>query len=275
MSKFLTLIISSFLSTLILNCQDWCKDIKSSVYNETKYYSSPDVVIYRVSHTENPRFNKSKKIQLHSDIFFHNEIIGLEFGNQVSTFNSYTNHRISYRIKNNYELNVELLELVIYTGDEVKEYGGQTPYSRISIGGKYCIKIHGNYYAILGQLALPRILTDEKTTYEMKIIYSRNLFNNLRLTTNIGGIYYDKENANFTYSIECKYLIWNKLEIIFENLSDYSHLTYLGNMENILLGGLGFYKNDKVYYYLTYEKNPKKSKLMNIGKVSVGLNHCF
>jgi len=211
-----------------------------------------------------------------SVLFFNNEYIEApELNKEILTFNVYSSHRLNFILASNLEFNLMFHELIIYSGYEIQDYAGQNPYSRFSLGTKYSFTKSKSNFAVFGQMALPKREINEKITSEIKFLYSRGIIQHLCFSSNIGGLFFSKNNILLTYSVEFKYLIRKKLELILENYRHYSHYTLLGKPVNKILGGFGVYLKKNFYYYITFEKGVHKQKINDVVKVDIGINYCF
>lgn len=276
MKSSIFIFIFLFFLTFVVHSQEWCENQKSSIFKASIYNPFNDISSFRINHTENPKISDYKKILFQSVLSFNNEYVDvLELNKEISTFNIYSSHRANFRLAKNLEFNMTIHELVFLTGDEVQEYAGKTPYSRFSVGTKYSFIKSKNIFAISGQMALPRNELNEKITSEIKFLYSRGIIKHLCFTSNIGGLFFSKDNIHLTYSIEFKYLIKNRIEIIIENYRHYSHYTISGKPVNKILGGFGVYLKKNFYFYITFEKGVNRQQLTDVGKVDVGINYCF
>jgi hypothetical protein len=276
MRRSIAIFIFLFFLTSVVNSQDKCENQKISIFKASKYNPFNDLKSCRINHTDNPRISKYQKMLFQSVLLFNNEYVKTpELNKDISTFNIYSSHRINFLLARNFEFNMQLHELIIYSGDEIQEYGGQNPYSRFSIGTKYSFTSSNNIFAVYGQMALPKKEINKRITSEIKFLYSRGIRQHLCFTSNIGGLFFSKNNILFTYSVEFKYLIRKKIEFILENYRHYTHYTVFGKPFNNILGGCGVYLKKDFYGYITFEKRINKQQLTNLGKVDVGINYCF
>jgi hypothetical protein len=268
-----------FVYPSIVKGQDGCKPRKPVNLDKMPFNSNNKLTCDRFYHTLNPKITKLKSIQLETSMALRDEFYkGKDFNKSTSsTFNIYSSYKIKYSFAKNFEFNLIINELILYSGDEIEVYGGENPYSRYSLGTKYVLYRSDNYKNIVGlwgQLAFSN--KEQFNIYpEMKILLFKELFPSINFTSNIGGTFITKNTISFTYAIELKMLLTKKLELIVENYTDYFHLNSIGKPSNRLLLGFGTYVRENFYMYLTYEKGIVKLDYLNKGKIDLGLAYRF
>ena len=259
--------------------QAGCKPRKPLNLDKLPFNSNNKLTCDRFYHTLNPKIIKLTHLQIETSMALRDEFYkGKDFKkSKSSTFNIYSSYKIKYSFTKNLEFNLIVNELILYSGDEIEEYGGENPYSRYSLGTKYVLYRSDNYQNIVGlwgQLAFSN--KEQFNIYpEMKILLFKELFSSIDFTSNIGGTFITKNTISFTYSIELKMLLTKKLELIVENYTDCVHLNSTGKPSNRLLFGFGTYIRESLYMYLTYEKGIVKSDYLNKGKIDFGLAYRF
>jgi hypothetical protein len=274
------LIVLLFVYPLLVKGQDGCKTRKSVNLDKQPFNSNNKIICDRFYHTLSPRITKLKKLQLETSMALRDEFYKGENFNKSSssTFNVYSSYKIKYAFVNNFELNLTINELILYSGKEIEAYGGENPYSRYALGTKYDIYRSNNYKNIIGlwgQLSFSDKNAQFNIYPKLKILYFKELIPSISLTTNIGGAFITENTISLTYGIEFKMFLTKKLEFIFENYNNNAHLNSIGKPSNRLLLGLGNYIRENFYIYLTYEKGIEKVDYLNSGKIDLGLAYRF
>ena len=189
------------------------------------------------------------------------------------TFNVYASYKIRYSFTKNLEFNLAANVLILYSGDEIEEYGGQNPYSRYSLGVKYVLYSSDdrkNTVGLQGQAAFSD--KGKLSIYpEMRLLLFRELFPGIRLTSNAGGIFISENKVSFIGSLEYKMLLAKRLELILEDYTDCVRLNSAGKASNRLLIGFGSYLRENFYTYLTYETKTAGTDYLNLGKIDLGM----
>ena len=277
-SKLLILLLCLY--PLIIKGQDGCKKRKPKNFDKQPFNINNKLTCDRFYHTIGAQSTKIGKLQIETSVALRDEFYkGESFDkSQSSTFNVYTSHRIKYTIVENFEINLIINELILYSGDEIEVYGGENPYSRYAIGTKYELYRSDNYKNVLGiwgQLAFSNKQAQNYIYPEFKVLYFRELLPSISFLTNIGGALITEKNISLTYGIELKILLTKKLEVIFENYINSAHLNTIGKPSNRLLLGFGNYLRENFYIYLTFEKGIEKYDYLNNGKIDLGLAYRF
>lgn len=265
--------ISSFLSG-----QDWCPDIKPADFEKTPFLSQKKIVTDRFFHTINPAIVIFNKLQLESAIVYRNEFLSSQYFEHQKTSNVYSFLKFRYSFINNFEVNLSINDLIVYTGNEIIEYGGPSPYTRLSLGAKYLLftsKRAKQKFGFYGQIAFPQKQMGLKISQEFKFLYSILLIRNLECIINIGETFINDENGFFVYSLEFDWHITKKFKMITEFYKNYSHLTVLHNVNNYFLIGYGKYFQEDLFGYVTYEKDFFNPQYLDMGRIDVGISYRF
>ncbi|MBK6347132.1 MAG: hypothetical protein IPF68_14610 [Bacteroidales bacterium] len=279
MKIYILLIVLLFVYPLMVTGQGGCKPGKPYNFNKIPFNTNDKLASDRFYHTLNPKITNNKHLQLETSVALRDEFYkGKDFNKSTSsTFNIYSGCKIKYAFTKNSEFNLIVSELILYSGDEIEEYGGENPYSRYSLGTK-CVLYRSdndkNIVGLWGQLAFSN--KEQFNIYpELKILLFKELFQSINFTSNIGGAFITRNTVSITYSIELKFFLTKKLELIVENYTDYIHLNSIGKPANRLLSGFGIYVRENFYMYMTYEKGIVKSDYLNKGKIDLGLAFRF
>jgi hypothetical protein len=275
-----TLILIDFLilASFFANGQENC-DRKPKKLEHFPFNSDNKLITDRFYHTISPDIIKYKHIQLETALFLRNQFY--ENDNITSTTtNIYSSYKIRYAFPGKLEMYLSLNEIIIFSGEEIKVYGGVNPYSRISFGAKYLIyksTNRKNNFGFTGQIALPKFqqAINSSFSYEARILYSIKPARSLCLTGNFGAAYIDKENKMLTYAFEMKFFITRKLELLSEFYRNYIDLSYAAYPQNRILLGNGYFLSEKTYIYLTYENGAGNNNSLNKGRIDVGLTCRF
>lgn len=271
--KFIILLL--FVFPLIVAGQDGCKARKPLNLDLRPFNSNNKLTCDRFYHTLNPRIAKPKSLQIETALGFRDEFYkGDNFNkSESSTFNVYSNFKIKYALSQNFDINLFFTEFILYSGDEIEEYGGENPYSRYSLGTKYVLFRSNNYKNILGLWSQLSFFKEDNEFYvypELKILYLKEL-SSINFTSNIGGAFISGNAISLTYALELKIHLTKKNELIVENYTDYIHLNSVGKPSNRFLLGFGTYIHEDFYMYWTYEKGILNSDYLHLGKIDFGL----
>lgn len=274
------LILLLCLYPLIIKGQDGCKKRKPINLDKQPFLTKNKLICDRFYHAIDAKPTKLGKLQLETSMALRDEFYKTENFDKslTSTFNVYASYRIKYTVVENFELNLIINELILFSGDEIEVYGGENPYSRYALGTKYELYRSDNYKNVLGlwgQLSFSNKQAQYNFYPEMRILYFRELVPSINFTTNIGGALIAEESISLTYGIELKMLLTKKLEVIFENYINSAHLNTIGKPSNRLLLGFGNYVRENFYIYLTFEKGIEKFDYLNNGKIDLGLAYRF
>ncbi len=263
--------ICLFISATVLKGQDWCTNEPYKPENSYKNHAD------RFTHSNKPKTVEMGEMLIESVIIFRNEYLhGLESYNEpVISNNVYSNHRIRYSFINDLDFNISFNDLVVYTGSEVTKYGGPSPYSRVSIGAKYLVYDSRQKIALNGQLVLPRKALGLKMSPEFRVLYSFDIWRRLSTIINIGGYFFDKENAFFMYSLELDWYVSKRTMLLTEFYKNCSHLSVFSNISHFVLFGIGNNVNDNIFWYLTYENDFYKPKRLNKGRINMGFTYAI
>jgi len=265
---------------LIIKGQDGCKNRKPINLDKQPFNTNNKLTCDRFYHTIDAKPAKLGKLQLETAMALRDEFYkGENFDKSpTSTFNIYASYRAKYTIVENFEINLIISELILYSGDEIEFYGGENPYSRYAIGTKYAFyrsENNKNIFGLWGQLAFSIKQAQKNIIPELKFLYFRELVPSINFTTNIGGAKITEKTISLTYGIELKMLLTKKHELIVENYTDCVHLNSIGKPSNRILFGFGTYFRENFYMYLIFEKGILKSDYLNKGKIDLGLAYRF
>jgi hypothetical protein len=278
MKWIIILIDFLIIGSLYVNGQEDCNR-KSKKFEKSPYNSDNKLTTDRFYHTISPDITKCKDFQLETvlvlrDEFYTNDTL------KSTTDNAYSSYKIRYALLEGFEISLSLNDIIIRSGEEIKEYGGQNPYSRVTFSTKYRIYESENRKNILGfsgLIALPKFqqVGKSKFSYEAKLLYSNKPIKYLKFTGNFGVASIDKENKMFTYAIEMKSFISGRLELLSEYYRNYSNLGYTAYPQNRILLGIGYYVTEKAYIYSSFENGFNKDSSLNRGRIDVGLTCRF
>jgi hypothetical protein len=265
---------------LIVKGQDGCKTRKPVNLDILAFNSNNTLTCDRFHHTLSPKITKLKRVQIEAALTLRDEFYkGEDFNKSKSTtFNVYSTFKIKYAFANNFDINLIFNELILYSGEEIEEYGGENPYSRYSLGTKYVFFRSNNYKNIVGLWGQLSFFKEDNHFIlypELKILFLKELFQKINVTFNIGGAFIAKNTISLIYAIELKILMTKKFELIVENYNDYIHLNSIGKPSNRFLLGCGTFIHEDFYMYLTYEKGIMNSDYLNYGKMDLGFAYIF
>jgi hypothetical protein len=281
MKRILVLTNLLFIITFYVNSQDGCKSRKPAKLEKYPFNINNRLTSDRFYHTINSDITKQKHFQIESALFLRDEYYEIDGSNknkQSSTFNIYSSYKIKYAILNNVEIQCNLTDIIFLSGAEIKEFGGDNPYSRTSLGVKYKIFNSQNEKNILGlfsQIGLLKLQKSFSFLPEVRIMYSNKLTNYLFLTCNIGDVFINMGKNTLIYGIEMKLLISRRIELFAEYFKNYTNMGYIINPNKRLLSGIGVFSHENTYFYCSYENGFDKSDLLKLGKIDIGLTHRF
>ena len=112
-----TIFVLIFLiSGLLLKAQEGCE---KQNHNFNKFFSIDNRIISdRFYHSINPRIARAKFLQLESGIFLRDEYLNKD--KSSSTFNIYSNYKLTHTLFNDFDFFISLNDLIIRSGDEKK-----------------------------------------------------------------------------------------------------------------------------------------------------------
>lgn len=260
--------------------QDGCKTRRPLNLDLRLFNTNNKLSCDRFYHTLSPRISTPKSLQIETALGLRDEFYKGENFNksESSTFNVYSNFKIKYALSQNFDINLFFTEFILYSGDEIEEYGGENPYSRYSLGTKYVLFRTSNYKNILGIWSQLSFFREDNEFYlypELKILYLKELFPSINITSNIGGAFITRNTISLTYALELKILLTKRIELIVENYTDYIHLNSVGKPSNRFLLGFGTYFHEDIYMYWTFEKGILNSDYLHLGKIDFGLAYKF
>jgi len=276
--KKIALVYLMLISVLLVNGQEGCY-IKPAKFDKIPFYTNERLVSDRFYHTINPDIIKQKTWQLESALFMRDLFLkSMDNGNKTETFNIYQSHKIKYAIIQNVEFQLTFNDIVFWSGREIKDFGGDNPYLRTSIGVKYLVLNSENGRSILGlyaQIGLPNLQKTLNYLPELRVLYSYKLTDNFQLNLNIGDICIDKQYNTIIYGIETRLFLTKRMVLFAEHFKNYTEYGSSMDVKKRLLLGIGYYMNESNYIYFSYEKGWDTSDLLYLGKLDIGFTHRF
>ena len=207
-------IICLILNTSILWGQNWCS--YDPHIERTSFNHGHKTHVDRFTHSNKPQTVEKAYMQIESSVICRNEYLrnAESFDEPSITNNIYSNHRIRYSFIKGVDFNASFNDVIIYTGNEVTEYGGPSPYTRISVGGKYLIYDSRQKIALNGQVFFPKKDFGLTISPEFRVLYSIEVSRGVTGVINLGGIMIDTENKFLIYSLELDWHITKRTILI-------------------------------------------------------------
>jgi hypothetical protein len=276
MGRYFCLIVFLYVFPLIVNGQVGCKNRKPVEFDKNPFNTYNKLTCERFNHSISPELTKMKGIQIEAAISLSDVSLATEGTNQheSSTINAYSSLKIKFSVTSNFELSVGYSDLYFYSGDAYGGLGLENPYFRYTLGAKCILFKSYNRKSKLGlwcQMGFARELGQTIAYPELRVVLSRKITPTVLVTSNIGSAYTMNEAFSLLYTIEVKYGLTKKVELIVENFTDNIHLTSNGKPSNQLLFGIGKYLRESFYVYLTCEKSISGNSVSNMVKANGGL----
>ena len=257
--------------------QDWCKNRKPMKFERSPFYYNYKLITDRFYHTKSTRVLRKKNTQIESGIFIRQENYQNTLNNNeyLHTNNMYSGINIRRAIYDNIEIHMSLMDLIIYSGEEITTYAGDNYKSHIALGGKYSLSGSGNNnskFGLFGQL----IYTFHDTlhsniTYELRGLYSIKVSNNVQVTSNFGATYTNNSYKSLIYSLEINWNISKRTNTFTEYIkSAPNRLTF-----DLFVIGIGYYFHENMYCYISYEEALRKKHNQFDRKLDLGLTYLF